>query len=268
MMMQKLVEWLAGETEVDRENLPQCRLFITNSTCWPDTNPGRRGGKPASNSLSYGTAFFHLYVTRPSYRVPFLYILSYASGFRFLQEYPTHHGGIICTFSLTLYGNIPCILREHIPTCNELTQKSIAQHIIQNSAMRRKVSLMLKLLQVNERIKDRRYWMWFSLSGYCGFIFVQSSAPATFVWSVRVELQIKGKSIVCFLGLILLLEEMWFYCFKVDRTWSDSGAACPDFDLLLAFSKFRHSNAGRVTSRTSSALSSFKVLSLSSAELL
>jgi hypothetical protein len=26
-------------------------------TFFPDANPGRRGGKPASNRLSYGTAF-------------------------------------------------------------------------------------------------------------------------------------------------------------------------------------------------------------------
>jgi hypothetical protein len=31
-----------------RENLPQCRC--------PDGNPGRRGEKPATNRLSYGTA--------------------------------------------------------------------------------------------------------------------------------------------------------------------------------------------------------------------
>jgi hypothetical protein len=29
----------------------------TNFTCCPDANPGRRGGKPATNRLSYGTAF-------------------------------------------------------------------------------------------------------------------------------------------------------------------------------------------------------------------
>jgi hypothetical protein len=33
-------------------------LSITNPT-WPDlgSNPGRRGGNPATNRLSYGTAF-------------------------------------------------------------------------------------------------------------------------------------------------------------------------------------------------------------------
>jgi hypothetical protein len=53
------VEWrLAGETEVLGENLPQATLSTTNPT-WPDpgSNPGRRGGKPAINRLSYGVAF-------------------------------------------------------------------------------------------------------------------------------------------------------------------------------------------------------------------
>jgi hypothetical protein len=33
-------------------------LSTTNPTCCPDVNPGRRGGKPATNRLSYGTAIF------------------------------------------------------------------------------------------------------------------------------------------------------------------------------------------------------------------
>jgi hypothetical protein len=54
MMMENLVEWrLAGETEVLGENLPSATLSTTNPT-WPDPgfNQGRRGGKPATNSLS------------------------------------------------------------------------------------------------------------------------------------------------------------------------------------------------------------------------
>jgi hypothetical protein len=53
MMMEKLAEWLAGETEVLRGNLPQCH-FVHHK---PHMLPGRHhGGKPASNRLSYGTA--------------------------------------------------------------------------------------------------------------------------------------------------------------------------------------------------------------------
>jgi hypothetical protein len=48
------VEWLAGESEVREENLTQCHFVTTNPT-WhdPDTKPGRRYGKPATNRLSY-----------------------------------------------------------------------------------------------------------------------------------------------------------------------------------------------------------------------
>jgi hypothetical protein len=59
MMMEKLVEWwLAGETEVLGENLLQCRFVHhkPHMLC-PDANPGRRGGKRATNRLSYSTAY-------------------------------------------------------------------------------------------------------------------------------------------------------------------------------------------------------------------
>jgi hypothetical protein len=58
MMMEYLVEWrLAGETEVLGESCPSATLSTTNPT-WPD--PGRRGGKPAANRLSYGAAYCSL----------------------------------------------------------------------------------------------------------------------------------------------------------------------------------------------------------------
>jgi hypothetical protein len=58
VIVEKLVEWrLAGETEVLGENLPRSHLSTTYPT-WldPGSNPGRRGGKPATNRLSYGAA--------------------------------------------------------------------------------------------------------------------------------------------------------------------------------------------------------------------
>jgi hypothetical protein len=57
MMMENLVEWrLAGKTEVIGENLPQ-RHFVHHFVHHlpdPSSNPGRLGGKPATNRLSYG----------------------------------------------------------------------------------------------------------------------------------------------------------------------------------------------------------------------
>jgi hypothetical protein len=50
---------LAGETEVlIGENLPQRHFCPSQNPTWPDQglNPGRRGGKPATNRLSYGAA--------------------------------------------------------------------------------------------------------------------------------------------------------------------------------------------------------------------
>jgi hypothetical protein len=46
MIMEKSVEWLAGETEILGENLPQS---TTNPTCCPYANARRRGGEPVTN---------------------------------------------------------------------------------------------------------------------------------------------------------------------------------------------------------------------------
>jgi hypothetical protein len=59
MMIEKLVEWMAliGETEVLGENLPRSH-FVHHKSHLPDPgeNPGRRGGKPATNRFRYGAA--------------------------------------------------------------------------------------------------------------------------------------------------------------------------------------------------------------------
>jgi hypothetical protein len=59
MSVDQSVEWeLAGKTEVFEENLHQRNLSTTNPTR-PDLgpNPCRHSEKPATDRLSYGTAF-------------------------------------------------------------------------------------------------------------------------------------------------------------------------------------------------------------------
>jgi hypothetical protein len=45
-----------GKPKYSEKTCPSAALSTTNPKCCPDANPGRRGGKPASNRLSYGTA--------------------------------------------------------------------------------------------------------------------------------------------------------------------------------------------------------------------
>jgi hypothetical protein len=59
MIVEKQMECrLAGETKVLRENLPQHHFCPSQNPTRPDPglNPGCRGGKPATNHLSYGVA--------------------------------------------------------------------------------------------------------------------------------------------------------------------------------------------------------------------
>jgi hypothetical protein len=62
MMMEKLVNDWQGKPKYSEKSCPSAALSTTNPTCCPDANPGRRGGKPASNSLSYGTAFLGIII--------------------------------------------------------------------------------------------------------------------------------------------------------------------------------------------------------------
>jgi hypothetical protein len=59
VIVQKQIECiLAGETEVLGENLPQRHFCPSQNPTWPNPvlNPDCRGGKPATNRLSYGAA--------------------------------------------------------------------------------------------------------------------------------------------------------------------------------------------------------------------
>jgi hypothetical protein len=87
MVVEKQMESrLARETEVIGENLPQRHFCPSQNPTSRDQgfNPGRRGGKPATNRLSYGAAlrqrhFVHhkSHLTRPGFekRYLFAYIL-------------------------------------------------------------------------------------------------------------------------------------------------------------------------------------------------
>jgi hypothetical protein len=57
MSVEQSVECLAGETEILEKTFPNAALSTSNRTSPdPGSNPGRRGGKPATNRLNYGTA--------------------------------------------------------------------------------------------------------------------------------------------------------------------------------------------------------------------
>jgi hypothetical protein len=59
MIMEQLVEWdWQGKPKYSEKTCLSATSSTTNLT-WPDlgSNPGRRDGKPATNRLSYGTAF-------------------------------------------------------------------------------------------------------------------------------------------------------------------------------------------------------------------
>jgi hypothetical protein len=54
-----------GKPKYSEKTCPSATLSTTNPT-WldPGSNPGRRGGKPATNRLSYGAAtYIHLYTS-------------------------------------------------------------------------------------------------------------------------------------------------------------------------------------------------------------
>jgi hypothetical protein len=66
MIVEKQMECrLAGESEVLGENLPQRHFCPSQNPTWPVPGliPGRRGGKPATNRLSYGAALSSLLTT-------------------------------------------------------------------------------------------------------------------------------------------------------------------------------------------------------------
>jgi hypothetical protein len=47
-----------GKPKYSEKTCPSATLSTTNSTSYPDANPGRIGGEPTNNRLSYGMAIF------------------------------------------------------------------------------------------------------------------------------------------------------------------------------------------------------------------
>jgi hypothetical protein len=83
MIVAKQIECrLAGETEVLGENLPQRHFCLSQKPTWPDpgSNPGRRGGKPATNRLRYGAADLITYTSTLMALSKWLYLDLQQSG--------------------------------------------------------------------------------------------------------------------------------------------------------------------------------------------
>jgi hypothetical protein len=47
-----------GNRSTQKKPAPRAALSTTNATCCPDANPSRRGEKPSTTRLSYGTVFY------------------------------------------------------------------------------------------------------------------------------------------------------------------------------------------------------------------
>jgi hypothetical protein len=61
----RIIRWnedCQGKPKYSEKTCPSATLSTTNPT-WPDpgSNPGRRGGRPATNRLSYGAALYESY---------------------------------------------------------------------------------------------------------------------------------------------------------------------------------------------------------------
>jgi hypothetical protein len=57
---------LTWENRSTRGKTCPCATLSTTNPTWtnPGSNPGLRGGRPAANRLSHGTAFFQHYLTK------------------------------------------------------------------------------------------------------------------------------------------------------------------------------------------------------------
>jgi hypothetical protein len=90
-----------GKTKYSKKTCPSAILSTTNPT-WPDpcANTGRRGGKPATNRLSYGAANWYLpsscytFVSHPLHSISRLFHHTWLSPWRYLTmwiNYESHY---------------------------------------------------------------------------------------------------------------------------------------------------------------------------------
>jgi hypothetical protein len=121
-----------GRPKYSEKTCPNATLSTTNPT-WPDTgaNPGSRGGKPATNRLSYGVAHYILSscpfsVARICRRfTPFLCLFDskytvLRNAMNFLEEKFLNNGlSILCSYLYMKKLPKNCALEETSLTCKE-----------------------------------------------------------------------------------------------------------------------------------------------------
>jgi hypothetical protein len=134
MIMEKQMECrLAGETEVLGENLPQRHFCPSQNPTLPDAGltPGRRGGKPATNRLSYGVALTYLVAWSIS-RSCYLMIQAFSASemsynfkfnFRYWTLFKTMTLKILFGFSVLLNNNTTNTVKRTKYTANRLTER-------------------------------------------------------------------------------------------------------------------------------------------------
>jgi hypothetical protein len=109
-----------GKPKYSEKTCPSAALSTTNLTCCPYANPGRRGGKPATNRLSYGTAklvaeirikYFSDVTERELVKLtPWrCALLEKSPVAELLKDFPTFHRTrmFITTFTRALHWSLP-----------------------------------------------------------------------------------------------------------------------------------------------------------------
>jgi hypothetical protein len=102
---------LAGKTEVLGENLPQRHFYPSQNPTWPDPdlNPGHRGGKPATNRLSYGAAFPSVLHTRLWKAVSLNLPFQYSCWWRMEVQWISYEGS---TSRISFYQPLQCFQKK------------------------------------------------------------------------------------------------------------------------------------------------------------